>query len=323
MIKWGFRHKSLKQETSTLDLAVCILFYEKIEQTIACIKSFLSTPVRIYVWNNGSSESLQQELRRFCQCYPQVIIFDSKENLGISCARNELIIRTKEKWLLFVDNDITIRTSNWLKRLSGYIQRHDDIEVFIPRLFLFPEGKYAGFNSLQIIGQKIAGKAAEDDRVNYFPGGASVINRGLFQRLGVYDGQMFSGLEDYELCIRAIVNGAPVRAMLIHDIVMIHQHLSPENEVDKKALLVRYDIKHIEKSYNRIVEKYQLAEDWEMIKQWVTHQLESRLGGKNVKVKKHWLMFIAQPIGQFIHLRVRTVKVFSKRLSAKFVADFE
>ena len=92
-----------------IDLAVCILFYEKLDQTIECIQRFLPSGVNIYILNNGSSPVSRNSLGTFCNGYKQIKIFDSNANLGVAVGRNFLITHTTEEWLLFVDNDIIIR----------------------------------------------------------------------------------------------------------------------------------------------------------------------------------------------------------------------
>ena len=59
---------------------------------------------------------------------------------------------------------------------------------------------------------------------NTFPGGASFINRKLFDRVGLYDNKMFVGFEDFEICIRSIRLGIPIKAYLVHIIELIHHH---------------------------------------------------------------------------------------------------
>jgi GT2 family glycosyltransferase len=268
---------SVPQKPFRGDLAVCILFHEKPGQTMACIKSFLGAGVRIHVWDNGSSPGAREVLRQFCRKYPRVVIYGSQENLGVSRGRNELIRRSTEEWLFFVDNDITMMTRDWVVKLSAHIHDHPDAEVFTPRLFLVPEYRWASYGTVRIQGERVIGEPAGSDQVNIFPGGAAVVKRRLFDRLGLYDEAMFSGFEDHELALRAIVDQAPVRARLIHDIEMIHKHLPPKARQDKEAVLCRYDPKHMEGSYARIIQKYGLYLESDG-KDWSAKQVEQMLG---------------------------------------------
>ena len=248
-----------------IDLAVCILFYEKLDQTIECIQSFLPSGVNIYILNNGSSPSSRGALGKFCNNYKHIKIFDSDVNLGVGVGRNYLVTHTTEEWLLFVDSDITVKSPDWLQKFAQYVPQYPDIEVFIPKLFNIQENYYSSYHPFRIVGNKVIRDVEIiNDLTNSFPGGASFINRRLFGRLGLYDDKMFVGIEDYEFCIRGICLGEPVRARHIYDIELIHNHRQAKKNEDKNAVLTRYDVNFIEASCNRITEKYNLIleGDW-------------------------------------------------------------
>jgi len=271
-----------------VDLAVCILFYEKLDQTIECIKSFLPSGVNIYILNNGSSSSSRRELEKFCNNYKQVKIFDSDVNLGVGVGRNYLVTHTTEEWLLFIDNDIIVKTPDWLQKFSKYVYQYPEIEVFIPKLFNTHENGYVSYRSIRIVGDKaIHEEKIVNDLTNTFPGGASFIHRNLFDRLDIYDDKMFVGFEDFEFCIRAIRLATPVKARLIHDIELIHNHRQLKNNEDKNASLVRYDVNLLKTSFNRIAEKHNivLESDW---KNWITNQLKKILENEDIAFKKDW-----------------------------------
>ena len=273
-----------------IDLSVCILFYEKLDQTIECIQSFLPSGVNIYILNNNSSTSSREALGRFCDNYKRIKIFDSDVNLGVGVGRNYLVTHTTEEWLLFVDSDITVKTPDWVQKFAQYVPQYPDIEVFIPGLFNIHENRYVSYCSFRIRG-KIHGVEIINDFTNTFPGGASFINRKLFDRLGLYDDKMFVGFEDYELCIRGIRLGDQVKARLIHDIELVHDHRQAKKSEDKNAVLTRYDVRLHEVSSDRITEKHNIifGNDW---KNWITNQVEITLKNDNFNFKKDWKQWV-------------------------------
>ncbi|HWR57696.1 MAG TPA: glycosyltransferase, partial [Thermodesulfovibrionales bacterium] len=236
-----------------------ILFYEKVEQTMECISSFLASGVPIYVLNNGSSRSARVVLGEFCAKYRQVAIIDSGTNLGVGVGRNRLISASTEEWLLFVDNDITITTHDWIEKIARHIERNPSVEVFIPRLYNVHDGSYVTHHEFALVNGTIEFKDIGGEESNCFPGGAVFVNRRLFERLGEYDDRMFVGLEDYEFAIRGIMKGGPVRARLIQDIELRHEHRRIKHERDRKAVLARYDVGSIEGSFRRIKEKHNVS----------------------------------------------------------------
>ena len=244
------------RHASGIDLAVCILFYEKLEQTIECISSFLPSGVPLYVLNNGSSRPARKGLQEFCAQYGQVRIIDSDVNLGVGVGRNRIISESTEAWLLFVDNDITIRTHDWVERIRQHREHDRAVEAFIPRVYSVDEKCYLTFHAFTLAGKEVKFKDSTGGETNSFPGGASFVNRRLFERLGLYDQQMFVGVEDYEFAIRGIMKGEPVRAKVIGDIELYHDHRRIKQEGDRKAVLARYNIGSIERSFERIKEKH-------------------------------------------------------------------
>lgn len=265
------------KHTKEESLAVCILFYEKIQQTLECIQSVLPSEVNIYVLNNGSSPSFRHSLGQFCDNYKRIKIFDSDSNLGVGVGRNYLVTNTTEEWLLFLDSDITINTPDWLQKFVHYVSKYPDTEVFIPNLFNIHENRYVPYRSTRFEGRKVLHDVEiSDDLTNVFPGGASFVNRKLFDRLGLYDEKMFVGFEDFELCIRAILLEHPVKARLVHNIELIHDHRKVEKIEDKNSILTRYNIDFLKVSFNRMAEKHNIIIEinW---KDWISNQVEKIL----------------------------------------------
>jgi len=167
----------------TLDIGICILFFNKVDQTIDCIKSFLPSRTNIYILNNGSDQAFRKQLGDFCNKYPNITIYDFDSNLGISVGRNELIKRTTEDWLLFVDNDITIRPRQWISIISNHIKFNPGIEVFIPRLNNVHEHRYSRETYCEISTDgEVQFLTTQNGLTNMYPGGASIISRKLFER---------------------------------------------------------------------------------------------------------------------------------------------
>lgn len=262
---------------SKIDLGFCILFHEKVDQTIECLQSIIdSSNCPIYILNNNSSPYARKKLGEFCRDYSHITIFDSEKNLGVGVGRNYLINQTTVEWLFFLDNDITIRTQNWPEILGCYLKYHIEVDAFVPSLFNLHEGNYVTLHSIEI-NNGIATLNDESSRLsNSFPGGAAIVNRRVFEHLGIYDDMMFIGLEDFELAIRGILNNLPIQALHIPQIELIHDHRKVFTTEDKSAVIIRYDHQAIANSYMRISEKHGITinNDWE---NWTDKQINKML----------------------------------------------
>lgn len=266
-----------------LDLAIAILFFEKTDQTIACVDSFLASGCPIYVLNNGSSPEASRRFEDWSSSHSQVVLLNTPTNLGVSAGRNLLVNTATSEWLLFVDNDIKLVTPDFVAKFAKHIEKNPDIEVFVPKLFNVHEGCYAIYRQLKVVDDQICFMPANSNRINMFPGGASLISKVLFQRLGRYDENIFVGFEDFELALRGILSNAPVKTLLVADIELLHEHKANYYNIDKdrEALFIRYDKSLIAKSCKIIQDKHGLvfSDPWE---QWVDKQLSTMGQGELV-----------------------------------------
>ena len=259
-------------------LGVCLLFHNKVGQTMECVRSILTTAeVPIYILNNASDRRQREELGAFCARYPQISIIDSETNLGVGRGRNRLIASTVEPWLFFLDNDITISSIDWLETVLGHLDEAGFYDAFVPHLYNLHEKSYAAYRFLELRDGAAAFVLPEADGLNCFPGGAAVVSRGLFERTGPYDEEIFVGLEDFELALRAIRQEQPIRAKLVRGVELLHDHRPVTDAADEAAVRIRYDAEIIQKSVERVHTKHgiRLPDDW---REWVQSQVRQLLG---------------------------------------------
>lgn len=260
------------------ELTVCILFFNKLDQTIECIRSVLGAGVRVHVLDNGSDVEAAASLRRTFAANALVTILDAGGNRGVSGGRNLQISDTCGAWLLFLDNDITVATRNWLEHLATWVQRYPNVDVFVPRMFNKHENSWAELADFVVdeAGRCAFGRAASGF-ANSFPGGASVIRRQVFDELGLYDEDLFVGFEDFELAIRGWKLGRPLLVRGVDEIELIHDHQLSEKVADKEAAIVRYDVSRISNSHAVIQRKHGVLLDPNFT-DWLREQVRQLTG---------------------------------------------
>jgi len=281
---------------SNNDLQVCILFYNKVEQTIEAIKSLKDSNVPILILNNNSSKKQLQTLREYSLNVPQIKIFNSKTNLGVSKGRNFLIEKSNSPWLLFIDNDITVKTINWLEIIRKEIQNDPTVEVFIPMLFNKHENRYSRPVKFEIKNNELFYNTIQSKYTNNFPGGASFVSKKLFDRIGKYNEEMFVGFEDFEIALRSLFNGKPIKSKLIDSIELFHDHRYSTDKDTKESVKVRYDYKEILNSHRIITNLYHINID-SNFKPWLDEQRrqmngESKLMTISRKIKNKISLFL-------------------------------
>ena len=258
-------------------VAACILFHEKPEQTIACVKSLLPSGVAVNLLNNGSSAQARRAVAEFCLPFPRVRLLDAKENLGVSGGRNRLLEAVQADWLFFLDNDIIVDTPDWPAILAALMLNHPDAEVFAPRTHNVHEGRDMERLFLDVGPEIVATRPAEDATTNLFPGGAAVVRQTLFDRLGNYDAAMFVGFEDFELCLRGAVLGRPVVVVPTDAIVLRHDHQPAMTSRDRVAILARYDEQAHTASLAHFAAKYPSLRFEHVWRGWIDDQVKTML----------------------------------------------
>lgn len=248
------------------DVAVCVLFFEKAEQTIECLKSIVPSGVQIYLLDNGSSRESSLAVRGYADTIDSIRWHESTRNLGCAGGRNYLISRSTEPWLFFLDNDAIIHPEGWHDCFQAHVRREPTIEVFSARLFELHYGVYRPNYRLRLEERTAHVEPSASPLSNIFPGGTSFVHRTVFERLGLFDDHLH-GWEDWELAIRAEASAKPIRCRMVDDIEVIHDHRPAIHEVDRNGVRVRYDLERIERSLERLIEKHGFsvggrAADW-------------------------------------------------------------
>jgi GT2 family glycosyltransferase len=247
-------------QTGNGSLAVCVVFLNKAQQTAETIDSFAGSGLPVYVLNNGSAAIAAESVKGHCLAYPNVKYIESRENVGCGGGRNILAKQAEEEWLFFVDNDITICSDCWLKNLQTHIRHSRDIDAFVPRIRNAWDNTWVRQVRLVIEDGKGLFLDLRSEFTNVFPGGGSVVNRRTLERLGYYDEELMA-FEDFEIALRAIVNGRELCVKHTQDIELVHDHRVVRSPEDHQAVTIRYDVERVGKAHDRIERVYGVSFD--------------------------------------------------------------
>jgi GT2 family glycosyltransferase len=114
-------------------------------------------------------------------------------------------------------------------------------------------------------------EAARGVTTNCFPGGACLVKRTLFERLGLFDERMFIGFEEWELALRGLLRPPAVRVRTMDDIDLDHEHRTATRAAERAAARVRYSPRRIAHSHRRLTCKHGITfrTEWS---RWVARQ---------------------------------------------------
>lgn len=253
-------------------IAVCIVFLNKAEQTVETIDSFARSGLPVYVLNNGSAATATEAVKGHCLTYPNVKYLESRENVGCGGGRNILAKQAEEEWLFFVDNDITISGDFWVENLQKHISHSRDIDAFVPRIRNTWDNTWVRPVRLMIQDGKALFLDLSSEFTNVFPGGGSVLNRMTLERLGYYDAELMA-FEDFEVALRAIVNGRELCVKHIQDIELLHDHRVVHTLEDNQAVRIRYDIDRVGKAHDKVERIYGVSFD-KNYAEWLQQQIK-------------------------------------------------
>lgn len=262
-------------------LDVCIVFLNRTAQTIECVDSLRGVEPHTTLLNNGSVDSCRKQVADHCAGLSWVTILDSSANLGCSGGRNLLIQRTRRPWLLFLDNDTTVRTPDWFDRFETHVRTWPDTEVFSPRLYDVHLEAYRPTSAMQIENGMAVHVDTEGAPSNLFPGGASFVRRTLFERLGVYDPEM-EGIEDWDLALGAAGRGSPLHCRQMLDIEIHHHHRPASTAEDRDYANTRAPAGRTDRLRAKLLQRhgvmYDAGRQWE---KYLARYLALTLGPSN------------------------------------------
>lgn len=254
------------------NIAVCIVFFNKTEQTVETIDSFARSRLPVYVLNNGSAVAAAEAVRGHCLTYHNVKYAESLENVGCGGGRNILAKQAKEEWLFFVDNDITVCGDCWLENLQRHIRHSSGIDAFVPRIRNVWDNTWVRPVRLAIRAGRGVFLDLSSEFSNVFPGGGSVVNRGTLERLGYYDPDLMA-FEDFEIALRAIVTGRELCVKHIQDIELAHDHRVVRTPEDYQAVKIRYNVDRVGRAHDKVEKVYGVSFD-KNYEEWLQKQIK-------------------------------------------------
>lgn len=263
------------------DVAILILFFNKLSETVECIESFIPSQQHIYVLNNGSDDGLWKQLKHRFDNNSQITLFHSNSNLGIPIGRNYLIKNSTEPWVMIVDNDITAKfPKDWIKSFKQLLLDSPNFDVFTLRIYNVHEKAYVKPIKIVKTDRAISIETTKDNITNCFPCTGSVINRNVFRTNGLLDEDLFV-FEDYEYGIRCMHSEkGELKVYQADNIELVHDHRFQKTKVDKLAVRERYREERIRQSQQHIAEKYNI--EFEHSWEWWTKKQVAEMAGKSV-----------------------------------------
>ncbi len=133
----------------TLDATIIVVSYNKRKYTELCLTSMLQgepMPAQIVVIDNGSDDGTVEFLEEQFPTLGEAegVQFDlirNDSNVGACTARNQGLALASGCYIGFMDNDIAVRSRDWLAILASVLEEDKDFGIVGPKL-VFPFEPY-------------------------------------------------------------------------------------------------------------------------------------------------------------------------------------
>lgn len=207
-------------------ISIITLTYNKLAVTRRCLPGLLQSADRgweLIVVENGSTDGTPEWLKGFqreaAKAGVKVTVLAHPKNVGCSTARNQGIAAATGEKIVFVDNDVTVRSRNWLGTLSLRLDEDPGLGMVGPKLVYpfapyriqFAGGAVSPSGRVQFVGR---GEANDDPRFNtrrdvqYVISACFMTRKSVLQETGGFD-EAFNPVqfEDTDLCYKARSKG--------------------------------------------------------------------------------------------------------------------
>ncbi len=150
---------------------------------------------------------------------PEITKFFYIDKIGLSCARNFAIGKSRGEYLIFLDDDAFV-SDDFIDCLASVIRKHSKVNAFCGRL-MDPVSKVS-FSRLFYNEEE---KSLSRFNYQYFMGSAHILSRKAINNVGLYDenfgvGARFFGSEETDMFFR--LKAAGEKVLYVPEVVFFH-----------------------------------------------------------------------------------------------------
>jgi GT2 family glycosyltransferase len=219
--------KSRKAEAAP-ELSVIVVVYESgptLAECLAAVRAQTFAGYEIVLVDNASSDRVAQAA---AQADPAIRLIENAQNLGFAAAVNQGAKAAKGRWLVLLNPD-AYAEPDWLARLAEAAGANPGVRCFTSRQLMAEDPtRLDGLGDvMSLAGYPFRGGYTHPNPGELAPGwvfsacgGAMMVERELFLRLGGFDERLFCYCEDVDLGYRLRLIGEPT--LLVPDAVVRH-----------------------------------------------------------------------------------------------------
>jgi len=210
------------------EISVVVVVYESgpmLAQCLAALRAQTFRGYEVILVDNASSDRTAQAA---ATADPAIRLIENAHNLGFAAAVNQAARAARGRWLALLNPD-AFAEPDWLARLVAAARANPDVHCFTSRQLMAEDpSRLDGLGDVMALaGFPFRGGYTHPDPGPLDPGwvfsacgGAMLVERALFLRLGGFDERLFCYCEDVDLGYRLRLIGEPT--LLVPDAVVKH-----------------------------------------------------------------------------------------------------
>ena len=222
-------------------LSVIILNYNGLRWLATCLSSVAGTDypnLDVYLADNGSTDSSVEYVQKN---FPWVKVIPNEENLGFAEGYNRAIEKVNADYIVLLNNDTEVLNRDWIKHLVDAAFSDSMIAAVACKMVSMEDRSlldsvggmgipfWRGFIDIGR-GELDRGQYDREDFEPFaFCGGAALIKRSIFMRIGGFDGKFFLYVEDPDLSWRLRLSGYRVAFSPNAKVCLLYTSPSPRD----------------------------------------------------------------------------------------------
>ena len=217
-----------RKDGATPQISVVVVVYESgptLAECLAALRAQTFSDFEILLVDNASSDRVAQAA---AMADPAIRLIENAENLGFAAAVNQGARAARGRWLVLLNPD-AYAEPDWLARLAAAAEANPEVHCFTSRQLMAEDpSKLDGLGDVMALaGYPFRGGYTHPNPGHLEPGwvfsacgGAMMVGRELFLRVGGFDERLFCYCEDVDLGYRLRLIGEPT--LLVPDAVVRH-----------------------------------------------------------------------------------------------------
>ena len=229
MARGGAKYNPSRARTPpSPQISIVVVVYESgptLSECLAAVGAQRFSDYELILVDNASSDRVAQAA---AEADPNILLIENAENLGFAAAVNQAARRARGAWLVLLNPD-AYPNVDWLERLAAAAEANPTVKCFTSRQLMAEDpSRLDGLGDvMSLAGYPFRGGYTHADPGPIAPGwvfsgcgGAMMIDRALFLRLGGFDERLFCYCEDVDLGYRLRLIGEAT--LLVPDAVVRH-----------------------------------------------------------------------------------------------------